>query len=122
GDRYYIEMQDHGHPDHPSKWQQQVDVNAQLMQLATELDLPCVVTCDAHYLRHADQTAHEILLCVQTGSFMSDEKRMSLANFELHVTEPQEIIGRWGAEHPDFSTNTKAIADRCAVTIELGKI
>ncbi len=122
GDRYYIEVQDHGHPDHPSKWPEQVDANKQLIKLAKELDVPCVVTCDAHYLKHEDQIAHEILLCVQTGSFLSDEKRMSLANFELHVTDPQEIIGRWGKDHPDFITNTRAIADRCEVTIELGKI
>lgn len=122
GDRYYIEVQDHGHPDHPSKWQEQVDVNKQLITLAAELDLPGVVTCDAHYLKHEDQTAHEILLCVQTGSFLSDEKRMSLANFELHVTEPEEIIKRWGKDHPDFIQNTRKIADRCDVTIELGKI
>ncbi|HSW99584.1 MAG TPA: DNA polymerase III subunit alpha [Patescibacteria group bacterium] len=122
GDRYYIEVQDHGHPEHPSKWDEQVVVNRQLIQLAEELAIPCVVTCDAHYLRHEDQTAHEILLCVQTGAFLSDEKRMSLANFELHVAPPEEIIGRWGKDHPDFITNTRAIADRCEVTIELGKI
>jgi len=122
GDRYYIEVQDHGHPDHPSKWDEQVAANKELIKLAEELDIPCVVTCDAHYLRHEDQEAHEILLCVQTGSFLSDEKRMSLKDFELHVTDPQEIIKRWGTEHPDFITNTKAIADRCDVTIELGKI
>lgn len=122
GDRYYIEVQDHGHPDHPSKWDEQVRVNEQLIKLADELDLPCVVTCDAHYLKHADQEAHEILLCVQTGSFMSDEKRMSLKEFELHVTEPSEVIARWGKDHPDFITNTRAIADRCSVTLELGKI
>ncbi len=122
GDRYYIELQDHGHPDHPSKWDEQVSANAALMKLAKEIDVPCVITCDAHYLRHEDQEAHEILLCVQTGSFMSDEKRMSLANFELHVTDPAEIIKRWGADHPDYIRNTRAIADRCNVTIELGKI
>ena len=122
GDRYYIEVQDHGHPDHPSKWLEQVEVNKQLIQLAQDLGISCVVTCDAHYLRHEDQIAHEILLCVQTGSFLSDEKRMSLANFELHVTDPQEIIKRWGTDHPDFIKNTRAIADRCNVTIELGKI
>ncbi len=122
GDRYYIEIQDHGHPDHPSKWDEQVEVNKQLIKLAEELDIPCTVTCDAHYLSHDDQTAHEILLCVQTGSFLSDEKRMSLANFELHVTEPSEIIARWGKDHPDFITNTRAIADRCELEIELGKI
>ncbi len=122
GDRYYIEVQDHGHPNHPSKWDEQVRVNEQLLKLAKDLDIPLVVTCDAHYLSHDDQTAHEILLCVQTGSFMSDEKRMSLANFELHVTDPQQIIDRWGKEYPDAVANTRKIADRCQVDIELGKI
>ncbi|HEY1835493.1 MAG TPA: DNA polymerase III subunit alpha [Candidatus Saccharimonadales bacterium] len=122
GDRYYIEVQDHGHPDHPSKWDEQVTANQQLIKLADELAIKCVVTCDAHYLRHEDQEAHEILLCVQTGSFLSDEKRMSLKEFELHVADPLEVIKRWGTEHPDFIRNTREIADHCSVTIELGKI
>jgi len=122
GDRYYIEIQDHGHPDHQSKWDEQVRANEQLLKLAKELDIPPVVTCDAHYLKHEDQTAHEILLCVQTGSFLSDEKRMSLSDFELHVTDPNEIIKRWAKTCPEAVSNTRAIADRCNVTIELGKI
>ena len=122
GDRYYIEVQDHGHPDHPSNWSEQQTVNEQLIKLAAELGIQCVVTCDAHYLRHQDQEAHEILLCVQTGSFLSDEKRLSLKQFELHVADPKEVITRWGTEHPEFIRNTREIADRCNVTIELGKI
>lgn len=122
GDRYYIEVQDHGHPDHPGHWTEQKAVNDQLFTLAKELNIPAVVTCDAHYLRHEDQEAHEILLCVQTGSFLSDEKRMSLKEFELHVTDPNELIKRWGKTNPEVITNTKAIADRCEVSIELGKI
>jgi DNA polymerase-3 subunit alpha len=122
GDRYYIEVQDHGHPDHPSKWDEQVDVNSRLLKLSDELYIPAVVTCDAHYLNHEDQEAHEILLCVQTGSFLTDEKRMSLKEFELHVTNPKDIIKRWGKDHPELISNTKAIADRCDVNIELNKI
>jgi len=122
GDRYYLEVQDHGHPDHPGHWTVQKTINDQVIQLGQELGIPCVVTCDAHYLRHEDQEAHEILLCVQTGSFLSDEKRMTLKDFDLHVNKPEDLIGRWGAEHPEFITNSRAIADRCEVTIELGKI
>jgi DNA polymerase-3 subunit alpha len=122
GDRYYLEIQDHGHPDHPSKWDVQEGINKQLFQISEELDIPCVVTSDAHYLKHEDQEAHEILLCVQTGSFLSDEKRMSLKDFELHVTDPQEVIDRWGATHPEIVRNSKVIADRCDLEIELGKI
>jgi DNA polymerase-3 subunit alpha len=122
GDRYYLEIQDHGHPKHPGHWTEQKVINDQLIKLSQELGIPCVVTCDAHYLKHSDKEAHEILLCVQTGSFLSDEKRMSLAEFDLHVNKPEEIIDRWGDDHPDFITNSRVIADRCDLTIELGKI
>jgi DNA polymerase-3 subunit alpha len=122
GDRYYLEIQDHGHPDHPGHWQEQKPINDQLIQLGQELDIPAVVTCDAHYLNAEDQEAHEILLCVQTGSFLSDEKRMSLKDFDLHVNKAEEVIERWGNDYPEFITNSRAIADRCNVEIELGKI
>jgi len=122
GDRYYIELQDHGHPKHPTAWDEQTKVNEQLLKIADELKIPAVVTCDAHYLNHADQEAHEILLCVQTGAFLSDENRFSLKQFELHVADPEDIIARWGADHPELITNTKQIAERCDLKIELGKI
>lgn len=122
GDRYYLELQDHGHPDAPHAWAVQVGINEQLEQLSKELDIPCVVTSDAHYLDHGDQDSHEILLCVGTGAFLSDEKRMSLKDFELHVTDPKEIIARWSKTNPEAVRNTKRIADRCQVELEFGKI
>ncbi len=122
GDRYYLEVQDHGHPDAPSHNAEQKLVNDGVFKLGKELDIPVVLTCDAHYLKHKDQDAHEILLCVGTGAFLSDEKRMSLKDYELHVIPPEELIGRWAKTHPEVLTNTRAIADRCDVDIELGKI
>lgn len=122
GDRYYLELQDHGHPDSATHWDVQAKINAGLKKLAKELDIEMVVTCDGHYLTHSYQDAHEILLCVGTGSYLSDEKRMSLKDFELHLTDPRDIITRWGKEMPEVIRNTKKIADRCDVDIELGKI
>ena len=122
GDRYYLELQDHGHPDNPHAWDVQVKINGYLDKLSKELDIPCVVTSDGHYLTHDDQDAHEILLCVGTAAYLSDEKRMSLKDFELHVTNPKEIIQRWQHTNPEAVVNTKRIADRCNVEIELGKI
>jgi len=122
GDRYYLEIQDHGHPDNPLSNDEQINMNEQVLKLGKELDIPVVVTCDAHYLKHENQDAHEILLCVGTGSFLSDEKRMSLKNYPLHVEDPAEIIKRWGKDHPEVITNTKAIADRVHLNIELNQI
>lgn len=122
GDRYYLELQDHGHPECPAKWDVQVKINGYLERLSEELDIPCVVTSDGHYLSHDDQDAHEILLCVGTGAFLADEKRMSLKEFELHVTDPLEIIGRWNKTNPEAVANARRIADRCNVELDLGKI
>ncbi len=121
-DRFYIELQDHGHPKNPFKWDEQEMVNQQLLKLAGELNIQAVVTCDAHYLEREDQEAHEVLLCVQTGSFLADEDRMSLANFDLHVIDPKEIINRWGDDYPELVQNTKIIAQRCNLEIKTGDI
>jgi len=122
GDRYYLEMQDHGHMEAPARWDVQTKINGYLERISEELDIEMVVTSDGHYLSHDDQDAHEILLAVGTGAFMSDEKRMSLKDFELHVTEPLDLIGRWQKTHPQAVLNTKVIADRCDVELELGGI
>lgn len=122
GDRYYMELQDHGHPNAPAHWDVQTKINEGVQRIASELDIPLVLTCDGHYLKHEDREAHEILLCVGTGAFLADEKRMSLEDFELHLTDPREIIGRWGDTCPEAIANTRKIADLCNVNIELGKI
>lgn len=116
GDRYYLEVQDHGH-----QWDEQRQVNNKILALSQELDVPAVLTSDAHYLRHDDQEAHEILLCVQTGAFFEDQDRMSLTETDLYVADPSELIERWG-DTPELLSNTRVIADRCNVDIPLGQI
>lgn len=116
GDRYYFEIQDH------DEYPEQHKVNELLFKLGEELGIQCILTSDAHYVQESDQEAHEILLCVGTGSFLSDQGRMSLTDFHLHVTDPKDIIKRWGKKHPEIIRNTKALADRCNVEFEFGKI
>lgn len=116
GDRYYLEVQDHGH-----KWDVQDAINKKVLQLGKKLEIPVVLTADAHYLNVDDKEAHEILLCVQTGSFLSDNSRMSLKDFDLYLSDPREIIERW-SKYPKVILNTKKISQRCSVEIELGKI
>lgn len=122
GDRFYLEMQDHGHPKSPSHWEPQRKVNEHLKKIAKETGLPLVVTCDAHYLKPEDEEAHEILLCVGTAANLSDPNRFSLKDVQLSVIPPEDIIERWGEECPEAILNTKKIADRCDVDLQLGRI
>lgn len=115
GDRYYLEIQDHA-------TKEQTETNEKILRLASKTGIPCVITSDAHYIHESDQEAHEILLCVGTAAFLADQDRMSLRDYHLHVTDPRDVISRWGEKHPDIIKNTKAIADRCNVSLEFGKI
>lgn len=116
GDRYYLEIQDH------NEYPEQRKVNQRIFKLGKELGIKCILTSDAHYVRAEDQEAHEILLCVGTGAYLADQDRMSLTDFHLHVTDPKDIIARWGVEHPEIIRNTKEVADRCRIEFEFGKI
>ena len=122
GDRYYLEVQDHGHPNHHKAWDEQIKLNKQLIKLSKDVDIPLVLTSDSHYLNSEDAEAHEILLCVQTLSKITDEKRFSLQDFDLSLAEPEDIFERWQSELPEALANTKKIAERCDVSIELGGI
>lgn len=122
GDRYYLEVQDHGHPNHHKAWDEQIKLNKQLIKLSKDADIPLVLTSDSHYLNSEDAEAHEILLCVQTLSKVTDEKRFSLQDFDLSLAEPEDIFERWQSELPEALANTKKIAERCDVSIELGGI
>ena len=122
GDRYYLEIQDHGHPENPIHSQEQFEINKKIMTLGEEMSIKCCVTSDAHYLKHEDQEAHEVLLCVGTGSFLSDANRMSLKDYPLHVEDPKELVKRWGKDYPEHILSTKEIADRVNFDFEMGKI
>ncbi len=121
-DRFYLEMQDHGHPKSTTHNKEQQKINDWHMAHAKELGLPLVVTCDAHYLKKEDQEAHEILLCIGTAANLSDKNRMTLKDFDLHVIPSNGIIDHWQDTCPEAVLNTKKIADRCNVDLELGRI
>lgn len=121
-DRFYLEMQDHGHPKSSTHSAEQKKVNDWHMAHAKELGLPLVVTCDAHYLKKEDQDAHEVLLCIGTAANLSDKNRMTLKDYDLHVIPAEEIIEHWQDTCPEAVLNTKKIAERCNVDLQLGRI
>jgi DNA polymerase-3 subunit alpha len=112
---YYLELQDHAH-----QWDEQRIINEGKIALSNKTGIPLVVTADSHYSEHGDREAHEILLCVQTGKTMGDAGRMTM-DMDLFVTSPEDVKSRW-AHLPEVYENTVKIAQRCDVTIELGRI
>ena len=109
---FFLEMQDHGIPE-------QQTVNAALLSMSREINIPLVVTNDVHYTYDTDVESHDILLCIQTGKKLADEDRMRYEGGQYYVKSEQEMKAlfpyAWEAVE-----NTQRIADRCNVDIEFG--
>ncbi|SDF58511.1 DNA polymerase III subunit alpha [Sporolituus thermophilus] len=113
-DNFFLELQDHNLPE-------QKQVNAQLALLADKLGLGLVATNDIHYVDKGDAECHDVLLCIQTGKTVDDSGRLRFPNSEFYLKSPTEMAALF-AWRPDAITNTLAIAERCHVGIEFGKL
>ena len=94
-------------------------VRADLLRIARDLKLPLVATNDLHYAHQSDAAAHEVLLCVQTGSTMADANRFKLDGDSYYLKSPAEMRALF-AELPEACDNTLAIAERCDVSFTEG--
>lgn len=113
-DNYFIEVQDHGIFE-------QKKLNRELVALAKELDLKLVATNDIHYVNQKDAEYQDVLMCIQTGKTIEDEDRMKMSTDQLYVKSEEEMLDLFSYV-PEAIENTQAIADRCHVTIEFGKL
>ena len=112
-DNLLVELQDHGIPE-------QQRTNPQLIRLAEELGAPLLATNDSHYTCEDDAVSHDALLCVQTGSLVSDEQRFRFHGTQHYVKSAGEMRGLF-RDVPSACDNTLWIAERCDVEIEFGK-
>ena len=108
---FYLELQANGIPE-------QAVVNDGLIALGRDTGLPLVATNDCHYLRRSDARAHEILLCIQTGKTILDEKRMKFHTDHLYFKSPDEMAREF-AHVPEALENTHRIAEQCNLKLEL---
>jgi len=114
-DNYFIELMDHG-------LLIEKRVRDGLLQLSHDLAIPVIATNDSHYVNREDAPAHEHLLCVSSGSVMSDPKRFKLDGDGYYIKSAAEMRELWEGKHgmKDACDNTLLIAERCEVTFTEG--
>ena len=106
---FYIELMDHG-----------IEIERRsredLLRLSKELGLPLVATNDLHYTYADDASAHEALLCIQSGSTLADPKRFKFENGEFYLKSAAQMRALF-SELPAACDNTLIIAERCEVSL-----
>ncbi len=112
-DNYFIELQDHGIPE-------QRRIKPQLLEIARKLKAPLLATNDSHYTHRADAESHDALLCVQTGSQLTQTDRLKFHGDEHYLKTSAEMRSVF-ADLTDSCNNTLWIAERANVDIAFGK-
>ena len=103
--RFYVELMRHG-----------LDVENRieepLIDLAYKLDLPLVATNDVFFSDEGMYAAHDALLCIAHGAYVSetDRRRVTRENRFKSGREMRELF----ADLPEAISNTLVIARRCA--------
>ncbi|MFV1998927.1 MAG: DNA polymerase III subunit alpha [Acidimicrobiia bacterium] len=115
-DNFFIELQDHGIPA-------QRKIMPDLLEIGRSLGAPLLAANDSHYTHAHEAEAHDALLCIQTGSVKSDEKRFKFHSQEFYVKSSAQMRDLFPQEqYPDACDNTLLIAERVDLDIEFGKI
>ncbi len=112
-DNFFLEVMDHGIAE-------QRKVNNIMPQIASKTGLRIVATNDVHYLKREDAAAHEIMLCMQTGTVMSDPKRMKYSTDQFYLRTGDEMERLFG-DIPGAVDLTLEIAERCNFEMEVGE-
>ncbi len=110
-DRFFLELMDHGIPEQKS-------ANRRLAEVARKTGLRIVATNDVHYMKREHAEAHDVLLCLQTQTVLSDPDRLRYPTPEFYFKSPEEMA-LLAAEFPGALEATADIAERCDVTFDL---
>jgi len=111
---FFLEIQDHSIPE-------QRKVNPMIRDLSLKTGIPMVATNDVHYIDKTHASAHEVLLCLQTQTVMSDQNRMRLSTSQFYMKTREEMDALF-KEYPGTVDRTLEIAEMCSVELEFGKL
>ncbi|MFA9563713.1 MAG: DNA polymerase III subunit alpha, partial [Acidimicrobiales bacterium] len=111
-DNLFVELQDQGIPE-------QTRTNPQLIEIAKKIGAPLLATNDSHYTHRDDAVSHDALLCVQTGSLMSDPDRFKFSGTEHYLKTSHEMRRIFNGLEIACD-NSLWIAERANVEIEFG--
>src|SRR5690242_14004528 len=105
GNRLYVELQRHGLPEERA-------AEGKLIDFAYAKRLPLVATNDVHFGTADMYEAHDALLCIAEGTFVSQQDRRRLTR--EHRFKTAEEMAVQFADLPEAIENTVQIAQRCA--------
>jgi DNA polymerase-3 subunit alpha len=113
-DNFYLEVMRAG-------FEEQERIIPGIVEVSQNLEIPMVATNDCHYLRAEDARAHDVLVCIQTGKRLDDNRRLRMSSGELYFRSPEEMARKFH-DMPEAVSRTVAVAERCNLSLDFDDI
>ena len=110
-ENYFIEVMNHG-------IEEEKKVYPKLLEIAKAIGAPIIATNDSHYTHKSDAHAHDIMLCLNTGSRIDTPERFRFTGDEFYLKSYDEMTSLFPSE---FIDNTMLIVDKHDLKLEFGE-
>ena len=110
---FYVELQRH-------RLREDHELNEECVELAQELGARCVATNDVHYAHREGYMLQDVLTCIKHRTTLDESANLRRPNSEYYLKSAEEMSGLF-ADYPEALANTRRIADRCRVDLDLTK-
>ncbi|QPK94436.1 DNA polymerase III subunit alpha [Actinomyces sp. zg-332] len=107
-DYFYVEVMNHG-----------IDIEKRvipsLIDLSQKINAPLIATNDSHYVKKEDYSFQDALLCINSGSILSDPNRFKFDGIDYYLKPAEEMRHIW-RDFPEACDNTLLVAEQCNVS------
>ena len=112
GDRYFIEIMNNGVEIQRIALEGSVEV-------ANRVGVPLVATSDCHYVEKDDAEVQDVMLCINTGRFRTDQNRMRMDGDQYFLRSQDQMYEKFPGLEAAVS-RSQEIADSVDIDLELG--
>ncbi|MEZ7898043.1 MAG: DNA polymerase III subunit alpha [Flaviflexus sp.] len=103
-ENYFVELMDHDN-------EIERRVRNELLELAKHIDAPVIATNDSHYVDEEDARIQDAMLCINSGSTLTDPDRFAFDGHGYHLRTTAQMESLFG-DVPGALSNTLLIAER----------
>ena len=88
-------------------------------KVSADTGIPLVATNDAHYVSAEHHQAHDALICIGRGKFVSDTNRLKYDTKDIYIKSAEQMVELF-KDVPEAIENTLRIEEMCQFKLETG--
>lgn len=114
GDRFYLEVQRNGGATKTEAWEKLI---GWYKDVGAKENIPLVATNEPHFMTREDSYAQEVLMCIQAGRTLIEDRRPRLPSDQFYLKSPKEMYQLF-KDMPEVVERTVEVAQRCRIEFQ----